>query len=458
MSQEPGGASASAQTNADPSDTLGRASALLFWAQIIGNAGIFVALLLLSRALGPSGRGTFAFITVTAMVVVRVARLGVTESTAVFAAQRPASRPALLSNVVLFASVASLVGAVLVCGGLFLLGDARPAGVEGAELAIMAVGMLATALGDAGYTFLLGCSRFRMHALITATTAWLYALLVAGVWVGFGLTITSAALVWAGSQGIKAVLLLAVSARQAGLAEPDRMLLRESIHFGLRAWVGSLSDFLNERTDQILIALIASEATLGIYAVAVNASEMLLYLPAATATAIIPLVARSDPDLRVERTLRAFRSAMLVTVVSVAIAALVGPPLLPLVFGESFEASVTPFLLLLPGALGFTALAVFSNALVASLYPGLSSIGPFTALVLGLVLDLVLIPRYGASGASAAAAAAFLAGGATAMGLYRFCVGFRWSSLVVPQRGDLEVLRGLAGPLGRRPKPSGNAS
>ena len=43
--------------------------------------------------------------------------------------------------------------------------------------------------------------------------------------------------------------------------------------FGLRAWVGTLSRFLNFRVDQILMGFLASEAALGIYAVAVNASQ-----------------------------------------------------------------------------------------------------------------------------------------------------------------------------------------
>ena len=45
------------------------------------------------------------------------------------------------------------------------------------------------------------------------------------------------------------------------------------------ARIGSLSRFLNFRVDQILMGFLASEAALGIYAVAVNASEVLLYLP-----------------------------------------------------------------------------------------------------------------------------------------------------------------------------------
>ena len=72
-------------------DQVASGSALLFWGQILGNAGILVALVLLTRALGPPGRGTIAFITVTSIVSARVTRLGVSEAAVVFAAQRPQS-------------------------------------------------------------------------------------------------------------------------------------------------------------------------------------------------------------------------------------------------------------------------------------------------------------------------------------------------------------------------------
>jgi O-antigen/teichoic acid export membrane protein len=121
--------------------------------------------------------------------------------------------------------------------------------------------------------------------------------------------------------------------------------------------------------------------------------------------------------------------------------------LLPLVFGSDFEASVAPFLLLLPGAFGFAAMAVFSYALVAGSSPGLSSVGPVVSLGVGVALDLALIPRFGASGAAAAASVAFLAGGAAALAAFRHGNPFTWRSLLLPRRGDLAVFRALTSPL-----------
>src|SRR6185295_822632 len=46
-------------------EAFARGPATLFWAQVLGNAGLLAALVVIARALGPAGRGTIAFIAVT---------------------------------------------------------------------------------------------------------------------------------------------------------------------------------------------------------------------------------------------------------------------------------------------------------------------------------------------------------------------------------------------------------
>jgi O-antigen/teichoic acid export membrane protein len=419
---------------------------MLFWARAAGNAGFFAAVLILARTLGPTGRGTIAFITVSALVLARLAGFGIGDATTFLAARRVEARGELLSNLLLFVATSALVVGGLGFAALSLSGE-RPAGVRSPELAILVSAAVAIALIEAGGAFLIGCGQLKRLAVITATMYWAYPLLLGFVWLVAGLTVTRAALVWLTSEAIGVLVLLRQSARAVGLARPNPRLLLESIRFGLRAWGGSLARLLNFRTDQILLGFLASEAVLGIYAVAVNASEALLYLPAATATALLPVAARADHRGRAEQTLRAFRSTALVTAGMVAVAAALGPVLLPAVFGEAFGASVEPFLLLVPGAFGFAATAIFSSALMASSSPGRSSLGPFVSLVVSIALDLLLIPRYGASGAAAAASVAFLAGGCAALVVFRRQHPFEWRSLLLPRRGDLVLLRALVVPL-----------
>jgi O-antigen/teichoic acid export membrane protein len=431
-------------------DQLAGGFAWLFWAQVAGNLGFFVAVLFLARGLAPSDRGAVAFLTVTALVVTRISRFGVTEATMVFAARTPSGRPELLSNLLLASFVTACGSVLLVSGGMLVVHSARPEGVGDRELAILAGALLASSLVDAGYSFLLGCGRFRPHALVTSSASWLYALLLGLVWQLQGLTVARAVLAWTVAQAFRGIALLLACLWDVRPGRPRLDLLRESITFGLRAWIGTLARFFTFRLDQILMAFIASEAALGVYAVAVNASEVLFYVPQAMASAILPLVSASQREQRVDETLGAFRSLVLVTGASVIVAYALGPVLMPLVFGHAYEASVVPFFWLLPGALGYAALGVFSSSLLAADAPGRSSLGPLVALVSGVGLDILLIPLFGATGAAAAASASFVLGGLVSLVIYRRREPFEWRVLAVPHRHDLVLLRALGGPLWAR--------
>lgn len=425
------------------------ASAWLLCSQMVANAGFFAAVLLIARGLGPTGRGTIAFITVTALVVGRATKIGVTEATTVFAAQRPSERGPLLTNLIGFTLAGSSLGTLLVCGGLVLAAAWRPAGIGDAELLALALATLANALVVAGNAFLLGCGRVRARSAMTAVGPWVYALLVVGAWRFGGVTVTRAAFAFAIAEAVWAAGLVVVSLRETRLTHPSLPLLRESIAFGLRAWIGTLSAFANARADQILMGFIVSEATLGIYAVAVNGAEMLLYLPQATASALLPVLSRDSLQSGQDRSLRVFRSMLVITLGSIVVAATLGHYLVPVVFGDAYADSTTPYLLLLPGAVGFAATGVFSSSLLAGSWPGRSSIGPMMALAVGLGLDLLLIPPFGASGAAVASSTALLVGGAVCIVLYRNRSPFPWMRLW-PTRRDLVELVLLANKIGER--------
>jgi O-antigen/teichoic acid export membrane protein len=420
-----------------------RGSALLFSSRIVGNAGYFLAVLLLARGLSVPDRGTFAFVAAAALLCGRIAGLGVPDATTVFAAGRPSDRDALLSNALLFATLSSLVVGSLVCGVLFVLGDSRPADVTDGELVLLGLGAIFTALVGAANAFLTGCTRWRTQSAITALTPWLYALLLAIVWAGPGLTVPRALLAWIALQAASAVPLIRASRQEAALRGPSLPLLGESVRFGVRAWVGSVTLLLNYRVDQLLMGFLASQAALGVYAVAVNASEILLIVPSAVGTALIPVLARSDPASRADQTLRTFRLLILITGTAMVLGASLGSVLLPVVFGTDYRAAVVPFLWLVAGTIGFVASDLFSSALVGSSLPGRGSLAPLVSLVVGVALDFALIPPLGATGAAVASACAFLAGGLTALVTYRMHARFAYRVLV-PTRNDLAALRDVA--------------
>jgi O-antigen/teichoic acid export membrane protein len=407
-------------------------------AQVTGNAGYFVSVVMLARALAPAGRGTVAFVTVSALLGARVVMLGAGEAGKVMAATRPHARPGVLGNLAVLTLVTTIAGGGLVVGAL-ALAAARPAGVGALELGLLAAGTVAVGSGVAASAFLQGAGRFRSYTRVLAAAPWLYAVLLAAEWLTRGITVSGALVAWVIAQGGPTVLLWRACRREAGGARLDLRLAREALGFGLRAWTGGLAYLLNARIDQVIVGLIASEATLGVYAVAVNASEVLFYVPSAVGVALLPAVAAAPPEARADQALRVFRAMALLSLAGVALAALLGPVLVPLAFGSAYHASVVPFLLLLPSTFGFAANAVFTNALLACSAPGLSSLGPLVSLPIGVGLDLVLVPSMGASGASIAASAALLCGGATAACAFGVRAGLRPAALL-PRSADVVAL------------------
>ena len=433
--------------------SLARGSLVVFGTQLVANAGFLLAVLIIARGLGPEGRGTIAFVVVCALVLSRVAAFGLTDGTLVFASQRSGARPQLLSNALAFTVPAGLLVGGAVGVGLLLLGRAAPSGIGPAEIGLLVIGTVCITVQDTTDNFLVGSGKIWQREIVLAITPWVYAVVAATLLFTGALTVTTAAAAWALSNLVGAVALAAVSYRGLPLVGPDLPLLRESIRFGLRAWGGHLASFLNLRVDQIILGFISTQATLGIYAAAVNGSEALLYFPAAVATTLVPTLARREPAARHEQALRTFRLLAITSIASIIVAAILGPVLLPILFGSRFQNSVPPFMWLLPGALGFSASRVFSSALLASTAAGRSSAGPITALIVGVVFDFILIPPFGAVGAAIAASAAFAASGVMTTLLYRHRVPFAWSRLV-PGRDDLLLMWRLRARLGRASPPA----
>ncbi|HEV2591708.1 MAG TPA: oligosaccharide flippase family protein [Gaiellaceae bacterium] len=412
-----------------------RASVFVFLGKLGGNLGYFAAVLVLARALGPADRGAIAYFTTVALMAAILSAGGLREAASVFVAREPESRSAIVTNTLLAGFVLASLAAVVVCGILLALPGLHPASLAHRDVLLIGAGIYAASLLNLGYSLSLGLSLFRQQAILQPLYVWTYAAALVIAWLAWGLSVTSAAVIWTGGQLLGGILMTVLALRRMPPGRLDVALQRRTWKFGVRAWVGSLSTFLNFRIDQVIMGAISSNASLGVYAVAVNASEVELYVPQSVSNSLIPIIASTSEDERAMRTLRAFRLVFLLTAIGAAVAMIVGPFVLPLVFGDSFRPSVTPFLWLVPGGIGFVASSVFSAGLAASASPGRSSVGPFVSLVVGFVLDFALIPSHGAAGAAAAATAAFLTGGVAAAVVFARTYDMTWR-MFVPRRED----------------------
>ncbi|HXG77152.1 MAG TPA: oligosaccharide flippase family protein [Gaiellaceae bacterium] len=417
-----------------------RNSIRLLVSRAVAGGAAFVAVLTLARGLEPADRGAVAFVLTTGFVVAAISAFGFDQATTIFAARRASERRSLLANTLVVSIAGALVIATAVVLAFAAVSTFLPHSVGMVELAALGFGAVGSRVAMATVAYLNGCARFVAQAVASATPVALLAAAFVFLWLAGELTVRSACVAWAGSQIAGGCWGVVLAAHGEGISRPAFGLAREMLPFGLRAWPGTIAAFVNARIDQVVMGFIATEAALGYYVVAVNASDLALYVPSAAALAIVPSITVAPVAERALMTARIFRVLVVLTVGVVAVSALASP-LVPVVFGAAYEPSVRPFLLLLPGAVAFVPLTIFGTALLASSAPGRGSVGPVAALVVGVPLDVLLIPAYGAEGAAIAASAAFTTGGLVTMALFVRLTRLDARSLTPRRRDVAEMAR-----------------
>jgi O-antigen/teichoic acid export membrane protein len=198
---------------------------------------------------------------------------------------------------------------------------------------------------------------------------------------------------------------------------PDRVLGKQVASYGLRGQVGGLITLLNLRLDVAILGAIAGPAILGGYAVASKYAELLRLPGTALTWVFYPRLAKLEQNQAAGIARRMIRPALVGIIVAAVPVALLASPVMRLLYGASFGSAVTPARVLVAGMILAGASGVASAYLYGRGTPGLNSIVLGVGLVITVVLDVTLIPRYGALGAAVASTAAYLTTDALLIGL-----------------------------------------
>ena len=375
-----------------------------------------------ARWLGVTGKGMLGLALLLPTMLSLFLSGGLGTANVYFVGSRRLDVRTLSANSVAFAILATIVGAVVVAvlnltGWLARL-------VPGVPVQALLLAMLALPLGlfSSHFRALLQGLR-HITALNTITvgqgglTLLLTVIMVVGL--GWGLAGAIMAVVIASAGGLIAAAILV--RRAGGCWQPrwNRAVMRATLSYGLRGYFGNMLQFFNYRLDAFIVNFFMGPAGAGIYGVSVAMAEMLWYLPNSVGFIIFPKAAATSPAEMNRFTPRIFLITLALTALGAAVLALLGNFLIRLIYTSAFASAYLPLVLLLPGVVLLGGAKVLTNEVAGRGYPQYNSINSGIALVLTVVLDLVLIPRYGVPGAAIASSIAYTAIFFTAIVFYR---------------------------------------
>ena len=395
---------------------------------------------LIARWLGAEGKGQLYLLVVSINMVASFASLGLGPAAIYFIGKDRGCLPAVVTNLLVTTSIISVV--VIAVGWVGVrffqthVYQQFPLWLWGLSAVLLPVHLVESLLMQVASALL----RIRAINLITLTRSLLYLLLLvlfvrvdgAGVDGGF----VAYALSVCVSTGCFAVLVLRSGGRPGA---PDWSLLRSSLSFGGKSYLSNTMRMLNLRLDALLVASLASGGAVatGVYSVASNLAELILYVPSSIRLSLFPLIAASSSADANRLTAMACRHTALITLLVTLGAGVGGPLIIELLYGPEFRNAIVPLFILLPGVWLLSQSILFYSDLDGRGRPELSVISRLLALVITVALDLWLIPAYGIIGAAAASLCAYAAEFVVAGLLFTSCTGVTWSDLLFVRSDDL---------------------
>lgn len=395
---------------------------------VVAGLGVVTGVLQ-ARGLGPEGRGDLAAIVVPLAVLALIGDLGFG-----MYVRREAARGVLLGPVLgTIGGITLAIGAalaVLLSPLREIVADQRDVVTLwlGIGLVLLPVNLLGGILRNAGT----GLGRWDLwgRSRLVLSAGWLVALVVL---YGTGrLTVGWAAGCIAALTVASSYPFLGVLARARPIGF-DRRILVHAVPFSARAWFADVSNLVNLRVDQLLMAAMVDSRQLGLYAVAVTLAGLTGTFSTAVGLALLPRVAREGPEV----VPRAVRTSLAIVVLAGGTVALLASPLVHLGAGSAFGPAVQLVWVLLVAEVPLAGTIILGQALIGSGRPGGAAAGQGLGMALSLGGLLVALPRWGAMGAAIVSLVAYSSSFAWMLGYSGRAYGRPIREFLVPDRRDV---------------------
>ena len=357
--------------------------------------------IVVTRALGPEGRGLYAVMIATGRLGSQFCNLGLHVSNTYYVAKNPRLLPSLLANAL---GVSVLVGglcAAATAGVFHCAPDIAP--LHGTLLTLTLLwipfglayllmqNLLLALLQVRSYNIIEIVNRTGYLAIIVLLVA-LHSLSVQTAFIST-LILLVASLVWA--------IWRLTDYVGTKLPALSFALFKDNFSLGFRGYLISLLGFMVLRIDLLMVKYMLGTVQAGYYSVAAGIADYVLLLPTVVASILFPkLSASSDLTAKWRFAKRATLATGAILLPIAVIVVCGSGPIITAVFGVAFAPAAVALRWLAPGIVALGLQVVMVQYLNSVGYPALLVAAWSTCTVLNVGLNWWAIPAYGIMGAS----------------------------------------------------------
>jgi len=389
----------------------------VFTSNVIAIAVGLIIGIIISRTLGPQGKGIYSSILVLPIIFISLSLLGTRQTTIYLIGHQKYPVEKIISNLIIILLISSIIG-ILICIIYYVFFEHLVFSFYSVIIILITIPFVLV-INYSGSIFL-GLENFRMANILKWVTAILNLLFVLFFLFLKKLSITTALVSISLPNIIIAVLsLIYISKEYKIILKPDKLIIKGVLSKGLGFTIALLVIQLNYRLDIILLQFLSNMQEVGFYSIGVSVAENLWLFPTAVGIVINSISAKThDVKILNEDISRLIRITFLCVFILSVLLYFVVPFFLPLFFGEKFYNSVPIVRILLPGILFFVIVRILSSFFAGIGRPNVITIIFLPALILNIGLNFYFIPIWGGIGAAIATNISYIIGAIAVLIVY----------------------------------------
>ncbi len=410
-----------------------------------GQVGVFVfgfiTAIIVARALGPEGKGSFSLVILIANLIYNFCHGSLGSANSHFAGRFNRHISGIIGNslfIVFFWG--GLIAAVFIAFAEAAVGYFYP-DVDLSLVKATAIAIPALILFEYSSGIVRGQDRIRQYSLLLVVKelsfliALVFLLIIGKVSVGgvvycwiFGVVISALVSAISACAGNKFNLSL------------DRQILKPMAKYSLQSHAANLASFLKTRIDWLLIPYFLDEISLGYYA---NSSAIILvlwFLPAAMAQILQPHIAWRENTSGDKLTPVLCRITTFLTCIAGLLMIVFGKIGVRIVFGAEFLPSYMPLVILIPGAILLGVSKLIAGDLGGRGLPHYAMKISIAVLFINIAANLLLIPTLGIAGAAIAATFSFSCNGLLFLFAFRKESGVGIFDTLIMKKTDVDLI------------------
>ena len=395
-----------------------------------------------ARYFGPADRGLFTLLLMFPQTANVFSNLGLDTASIFLHRKHRVPLGELLANCVIYGILAGVLSGLVLWGvSPYLMSEVfTRASTAEYTVAIATIPALLVFQYMGGLAR--GAGRFDVYNARSVLEKLLFLICIAAIVVGFGggilaclvahLMIVSSLCVWM-AWDLRASLTTPV--------RPSRTTFKRMMAFGGKTYAQSIAAHTHYKVDLYLIAGYLSSADVAFYAIGAGLAERCLMLPDAIGLVMFPKLASQTSEDAARLTARVCRTLLLLGSVTAAVLIVLAEPLVTFLYGDAYIPAVGPMYVLLAGVVmvGITRVLMRYITSIDEHHHNVYIVA--SAAVVNIVLNLLLIPRYGMMGAATASLVTYSAQALWALIVFWRLTGLRPRSTLVVDGTDLRDLR-----------------